>query len=63
MEAHLKAGCRKSEIRPLPIATELNEDWQAYISQEHIISYDLYYLGIAFYDEKRYREEHVINFY
>ena len=109
MEAHLKAGCRKSEIRPLPppspvgrepeslksriselpfngclegdsgslptgegggrgrypllIATELNEDWQAYISQEHIITYDLYYLGIAFYDEKRYREEHVINFY
>ena len=63
MEAHLKAGCRKSEIRPLLIATELNEDWQAYISQEHIISYDLYYLGIAFYDEKRYREEHVINFY
>ena len=90
MEAHLKAGCRKSEIvrpskspcvggLPLPsgsppmqgergeglllIATELNEDWQAYISQEHIISYDLYYLGIAFYDEKRYREEHVINFY
>ena len=48
---------------PLLIATELNEDWQAYISQEHIISYDLYYLGIAFYDEKRYREEHVINFY
>ena len=47
----------------LLIATELNEDWQAYISQEHIISYDLYYLGIAFYDEKRYREEHVINFY
>ena len=77
MEAHLKAGCRKSEIisisnfqlstfncpLPLVIATELNEQWQEYISQEHIISYDLYYLGIAFYDEKRYREEHVINFY
>lgn len=90
MEAHLKAGCRKSEIMtvkgqkskdkgqgegtldfspssldifPLLIATELNDQWQAYISQEHIISYDLYYLGIAFYDEKRYREEHVINFY
>ena len=63
MEAHLKAGCRKSEIRPLLIATELNDDWKAYISQEHIISFDLYYLGIAFYDEKRYREEHVINFY
>ena len=90
MEAHLKAGCRKSEIvrpskspcvggLPLPsgsppmqgergegllvIATELNEQWQAYISQEHIISYDLYYLGIAFYDEKRYSEGHVINFY
>ena len=106
MEAHLKAGCRKSEIRPLPppspvgrepeslkssiselpfdgclegdsgslpregrdrypllIATELNDQWQEYISQEHIISYDLYYLGIAFYDEKRYREGHVINFY
>ena len=96
MEAHLKAGCRKSEIErmnrplkspcvgglPLPtgsspmqgergeglppslvIATELNDDWKAYISQEHIISFDLYYLGIAFYDEKRYREEHIINFY
>ena len=90
MEAHLKAGCRKSEIMtvkgqkskdkgrgegtldfspssldifPLLIATELNDQWQEYISQEHIISYDLYYLGIAFYDEKRYREEHVINFY
>ena len=111
MEAHLKAGCRKSEIWPLPppspvgrepispskhpsnesskildiehsgslptgegggrgrsslpllIATELNDDWKAYICQEHIISFDLYYLGIAFYDEKRYREEHVINFY
>ena len=82
MEAHLKAGCRKSEIRPLPppstvergesggrdrypllIATELNEQWQAYISKEHIISYDLYYLGIAFYDKKRYSEGHVINFY
>ena len=90
MEAHLKAGCRKSEIMtvkgqkskdkgrgegtldfspssldifPLLIATELNDDWKAYISQEHIISFDLYYLGIAFYDEKRYREEHVINFY
>ena len=109
MEAHLKAGCRKSEIRPLPppspigreplspsrhslngssefpdfeysgslptgegggrgrypllIATELNDQWQEYISQEHIISYDLYYLGIAFYDEKRYTEGHVINFY
>ena len=90
MEAHLKAGCRKSEIVtvkgqkskdkgrgevtldfspssldifPLLIATELNDQWQEYISQEHIISYDLYYLGIAFYDEKRYREEHIINFY
>jgi hypothetical protein len=93
MEAHLKAGCRKSETvqivksqkskvksqeyeasdfshsslafcpPPLVIATELNEQWQAYISQEHIISFDLYYLGIAFYDEKRYREEHVVNFY
>ena len=95
MEAHLKAGCKKSEILkiagpskspyvgglplpsgsppmqgergeglpPLVIATELNDDWKAYISQEHIISFDLYYLGIAFYDEKRYREEHVINFY
>ena len=72
MEAHLKAGCKKSEIvpilncsspYPLVIATELNDQWQAYISQEHIISYDLYYLGIAFYDEKRYSEGHVINFY
>ena len=77
MEAHLKAGCKKSTIEPivncqfsifncpggLVIATELNDDWKAYISQEHIISFDLYYLGIAFYDEKRYREEHVINFY
>ena len=92
MEAHLKAGCKKSEIvrpskspcigglplpsgsppmqgeqgeglLPLVIATELNDDWKAYISQEHIISFDLYYLGIAFYDEKRYREEHVIIFY
>lgn len=90
MEAHLKAGCRKSEIVtvkgqkskdkgrgegtldfspssldifPLLIATELNDQWQEYISQEHIISYDLYYLGIAFYDEKRYTEGHVINFY
>ena len=83
MEAHLKAGCRKSEIVmvkgqkskdkgqeaetldifPFLIATELNDQWREYISQEHIISYDLYYLGIAFYDEKRYREEHVINFY
>ena len=90
MEAHLKAGCRKSEIMtvkgqkskdkgrgegtldfspssldifPLLIATDLNEQWQEYISQEHIISYDLYYLGIAFYDEKRYTEGHVINFY
>ena len=110
MEAHLNAGCRKSDILkmpiqppsllthtpmlstsdyprggeisdsiivskdslplvgwgwapPLVIATELNEQWHEYISQEHIISFDLYYLGIAFYDEKRYREEHVINFY
>ena len=90
MEAHLKAGCRKSEIMtvkgqkskdkgrgegtldfspssldifPLLIATELNDQWREYISQEHIISYDLYYLGIAFYDEKRYTEGHVINFY
>ena len=90
MEAHLKAGCRKSEIMtvkgqkskdkgrgegtldfspssldifPLLIATDLNEQWQEYISQEHIISYDLYYLGIAFYDEKRYTESHIINFY
>ena len=98
MEAHLKAGCRKSDIlkmpilppsllprggeildsigvskdslpregwggAPLVIATELNEQWHEYISQEHIISFDLYYLGIAFYDENRYREEHVINFY
>ena len=90
MEAHLKAGCRKSEIMtvkgqkskdkgrgegtldfspssldifPLLIATDLNDQWQEYISQEHIISYDLYYLGIAFYDEKRYTEGHVINFY
>ena len=82
MEAHLKAGCKKSEIIstvncplptfnfqfstfkfPLVIATDLNDQWREYISQEHIISYDLYYLGIAFYDEKRYREEHIINFY
>ena len=70
MEAHLKAGCRKSTIEPivncsypLVIATELNEQWHEYISQEHIISFDLYYLGIAFYDEKRYSEGHVINFY
>ena len=77
MEAHMKAGCRKSTIEPivnsqfsifncpdgLVIATELNEQWHEYISQEHIISFDLYYLGIAFYDEKRYSEGHVINFY
>lgn len=90
MEAHLTAGCKKSEIVmvkgqksknkgqetetldlspssldtfPFLIATELNEQWHEYISQEHIISYDLYYLGIAFYDEKRYTESHIINFY
>ena len=57
-------GERGEDLPPsLVIATELNDDWKAYISQEHIISFDLYYLGIAFYDEKRYREEHVINFY
>lgn len=73
MEAHLKAGCRRSEIfritpestapLPLVITTELDSQWHDYISQEHIIHYDLHYLGIAFHDEKRYSEGHLINFY
>lgn len=73
MEAHLKAGCRKSEIQhieaddkatyPLVITTDLNGQWQEYTSRDHIISYDLHYLGIAFHDEKRYTEGHIINFY
>lgn len=73
MEAHLKAGCQHSEIihiedseattYPLVIATELNSQWHEYIQQQHIIHYDLHYLGIAFRDDKRYSEGHVINFY
>ena len=38
-------------------------EWNELLLQPHIVAYDLYYIGLAFYDKKRYTESYIINFY
>lgn len=72
---YLHAGCAKSEIThsgdfidgdfivvDAP-CKQGRDDWQAITSQPNIVAFDLYYIGIAFCNRKRYAETHIINPY
>lgn len=48
------------------VVTELNANkgvWKQITESEHVVAFDLYYVGIAFVNKKRYTEKHIINPY
>ena len=72
----LRLGCRKSRLvsykkGETPASLTVFHDirgrgkaeWDELLLQPHVISYDLYYIGLVFRDEKRYTESYMINFY
>ena len=72
----LRLGCGKSRLlryrrdagpAPLTVFHDIRkagrEEWEVMISQQHVVAYDLHYIGLAFYQEKRYSESYKINFY
>ena len=43
--------------------SEARSLWRGKIAEmEGVVTFDLYYCGLAYFDKKRYRENHIINF-
>lgn len=68
-EALLEAALQKADDRTLFIIEDIGYNdtakrmWQKLLESDLTsVSYDLYYLGIAFYDRKRYKANYVVNF-
>ena len=72
----LRLGCSKSRLSqyksdaapaPLTVFHDIRragrEEWEKIILRPHVVAYDLHYIGLAFYLEKRYSESYIINFY
>lgn len=36
--------------------------WKEIVSESCAVSFDLYYCGVVFFDEKRYRQNYIVNF-
>lgn len=68
-EALLEAALQKADDRTLFIIEDIGYNdtakrmWQKLIESDLTsVSYDLYYLGIAFFDSKRYKNNYIVNF-
>lgn len=68
-EAVLEAALQKADDRTLFIIEDIGYNdtakrmWQKLLESDLTsVSYDLYYLGIAFFDRKRYKANYVVNF-
>ncbi len=68
-EALLEAALQKTDDHTLFIIEDIGYNdtakrmWQKLLESDITsVSYDLYYLGIAFYDRKRYKANYVVNF-
>lgn len=68
-EAVLEAALQKTDDHTLFIIEDIGYNdtakrmWQKLLESDITsVSYDLYYLGIAFYDRKRYKANYVVNF-
>lgn len=68
-EALLEAALQKADDRTLFVIEDIGYNdtakrmWQKLLESDITsVSYDLYYLGIAFFDRKRYKANYVVNF-
>lgn len=68
-EALLEAALQQTDDRTLFIIEDIGYNdtakrmWQKLLDSDLTsVSYDLYYLGIAFFDRKRYKANYVVNF-
>lgn len=68
-EALLEAALQQTDDRTLFIIEDIGYNdtakrmWQKLLESDLTsVSYDLYYLGIAFFDRKRYKANYVVNF-
>ena len=68
-EAVLEAALQKADDHTLFIIEDIGYNdtakrmWQKLLESDITsVSYDLYYLGIAFFDRKRYKANYVVNF-
>lgn len=68
-EALLEAALQKADDRTLFVIEDIGYNdtarrmWQKLLESDLTsVSYDLYYLGIAFFDRKRYKANYVVNF-
>lgn len=68
-EALLEAALQKTDDHTLFIIEDIGFNdtakrlWQKLIESDLTsVSYDLYYLGIAFFDRKRYKNNYIVNF-
>lgn len=68
-EALLEAALQKTDDHTLFIIEDIGYNdtarrmWQKLLESDITsVSYDLYYLGIAFFDRKRYKANYVVNF-
>lgn len=68
-EAVLEAALQKTDDHTLFIIEDIGYNdtakrlWQTLLESDITsVSYDLYYLGIAFFDRKRYKNNYIVNF-
>lgn len=68
-EALLEAALQKTDDHTLFIIEDIGYNdtakrmWQKLLESDLTsVSYDLYYLGIAFFDRKRYKNNYIVNF-
>lgn len=68
-EAVLEAALQQTDDRTLFIIEDIGYNdtakrmWQKLLESDITsVSYDLYYLGIAFFDRKRYKNNYIVNF-
>lgn len=68
-EALLEAALQKTDDHTLFIIEDIGYNdtakrlWQTLLESDITsVSYDLYYLGIAFFDRKRYKNNYIVNF-
>lgn len=68
-EALLEAALQKADDRTLFIIEDIGYNdtakrmWQKLLESDITsVSYDLYYLGIVFFDRKRYKNNYIVNF-
>lgn len=65
----LDAIRRSADDRTLVVVRNINSDnearqcWREIVGDErNIVTFDLYYCGIVFFDKKRYKQNYIVNF-